>query len=158
MIYTNDINKLSVFLKEDLLLELREFCIEKGNLETGGILVGMYDSDLQSAIITKVLGPPADSKHGRTTFVRGTKGVKKILDDLWKEGQYYLGEWHCHPKALPIASSQDINQMKRIAKNSIYRCPEPIMLIIGQDYEEFVETFYLSINGSDLIEFVKKNK
>ena len=115
----------------------------------------MYDLDLQSAIITKVLGPPSDSKYGRTTFVRGTKGVKKTLDSLWKEDQYYLGEWHFHPNALPIASSQDISQMNKIAKNVVYKCPEPLMLIIGQDYKEFLETFYISVYGNDLIEFIR---
>lgn len=153
--YTNETNKITIFLAEDLLLEVREFCAEKGTLETGGILVGMYDSDLQSAIITKILGPPSDSKHGRTTFVRGTKGIKKSLDSFWKEGQYYLGEWHFHPNALPIASSQDSSQMKKIAKNNIYKCPEPLMLIIGQDFKEFLETFYISVDGTDLIKFIR---
>lgn len=153
--YTNGNNKITIFFAEDLLSEVKELCKEKGNFETGGILVGMYDLDLQSAIITKVLGPPSDSKYGRTTFVRGTKGVKKTLDSLWKEGQYYLGEWHFHPNALPIASLQDINQMNKIAKNVVYKCPEPLMLIIGQDYKEFLETFYISVDGNDLIEFIK---
>ncbi|AZA87565.1 hypothetical protein EG349_12560 [Chryseobacterium shandongense] len=153
--YKNGTNNIKIFFAENLLSEVREFCIEKDYLETGGILVGMYDPDLQSAIITKVIGPPSDSKHGRTTFVRGTKGVKKTLDILWKEGQYYIGEWHYHPKALPIASSQDIKQMKKISKSILYRCPEPVMLIVGQDNEEFIETFYVSINGSDLIEFIR---
>lgn len=153
--YTNEINNLTVFLTEDLLFEIREFCIEKDNLETGGILVGIYDSDLQSAIITKVLGPPSDSKHSRASFIRGTKGVKKTLDCMWKEGQYYLGEWHFHPNALPIASSQDISQMKKIAKNELYRRPEPLMLIIGQDNKDFVESFYISMNGNNLIEFIR---
>lgn len=153
--YTNGNNKITIFFAEDLLSEVKELCKEKGNFETGGILVGMYDLDLQSAIITKVLGPPSDSKYGRTTFVRGTKGVKKTLDSLWKEGQYYLGEWHFHPNALPIASLQDISQMNKIAKNVVYKCPEPLMLIIGQDYKEFLETFYISVDGNDLIEFIK---
>lgn len=153
--YTNENNKITIFFAEDLLSEVKELCKEKGNLETGGILVGMYDLDLQSAIITKVLGPPSDSKYGRTTFVRGTKGVKKTLDSFWKEGQYYLGEWHFHPNALPIASSQDISQMNKIAKNVVYKCPEPLMLIIGQDYNDFLETFYISVYGNDLIEFIR---
>ena len=153
--YTNGNNKITIFFAEDLLSEVKDLCKEKGNLETGGILVGMYDLDLQSAIITKVLGPPSDSKYGRTTFVRGTKGVKKTLDSLWKEDQYYLGEWHFHPNALPIASSQDISQMNKIAKNVVYKCPEPLMLIIGQDYKEFLETFYISVYGNDLIEFIR---
>ena len=129
--YTNEINNLTVFLTEDLLFEIREFCIEKDNLETGGILVGIYDSDLQSAIITKVLGPPSDSKHSRASFIRGTKGVKKTLDCMWKEGQYYLGEWHFHPNGAPQPSGRDLSSLRSIAGSSKTQCSDPIMLIVG---------------------------
>jgi integrative and conjugative element protein (TIGR02256 family) len=157
MIYKNSINSLLILLREDLLIELRKLCEQKGNLETGGILIGIYDLELKSAIVTKVIGPPADSKHGRFTFIRGTRGVKENLEEFWKEGEYYLGEWHFHPNALPTASSQDVNQMKKIAKNQIYKCPEPLMLIIGQDGEDFIESFYISIKGADLIRFYKES-
>ena len=33
------------------------------------------------------------------------------LDTLWKDNQYYLGEWHYHPNSSPTPSRSDIEQM-----------------------------------------------
>ena len=52
---------------------------------------------------------------------------------MWEQGLYYLGEWHYHPKASPLPSSTDVNQMFRFANSSDLKCPEPILVIFGED-------------------------
>ncbi|OJZ04819.1 Mov34/MPN/PAD-1 family protein [Sphingobacterium sp. 40-24] len=153
MVYANIENNLKIHLSEDLLFELQTYCSQSGNLETGGILIGYYEDNNMSANITAVTGPPSDSKHGRTTFVRGTKGLKKILDNHWQKGRYYLGEWHYHPYALPDPSFQDINQMKKISTDHKYHCPEPLMIIIGMEGKSFINRIFASLKGQNLIEF-----
>lgn len=153
MEYANTENDLKIHLSEDLLVELQGYCTRSNHLETGGILIGQYIDNYRSAKITAIIGPPTDSKHGRTTFVRGTKGLKKIFDSNWKKGSYYLGEWHYHPYALPDPSFQDINQMKKISVDHKYHCPEPLMIIIGMDGNVFIERVFASLKGQSLIEF-----
>lgn len=153
MVYANIENNLKIHLSEDLLFELQAYCTQSKHLETGGILIGRYIDNNCSAQITTVIGPPSDSKHGRTTFVRGTKGLKKIFDSNWKKGLYYLGEWHYHPYALPDPSFQDINQIKNISTDRKYHCPEPLMIIIGMDGKNFINRIFASLKGKNLIEF-----
>ena len=57
--------------------------------------------------------------------------MKKVLDRAWKQGQYYLGEWHYHPYALSFPSSADKKQMMDLSQNKQLNCPEPILVIIG---------------------------
>jgi hypothetical protein len=62
-------------------------------------------------------------------------GVERWLAKLWSAPQrtYYLGEWHFHPYASPEASATDAAQMRTIATSAGYRCPEPLLLVLGGD-------------------------
>ena len=55
-----------------------------------------------------------------------------MLDRVWGHRRdYYVGEWHFHPFATPVPSPTDEKQMAEIANTSTWRCPEPVLLIIG---------------------------
>lgn len=100
--------------------------------ETGGILVGFYNSDLDCAIVTNVFFAAQDSKKGKTWFHRGVYGLQNILNKLWtRHNRYYLGEWHFHPGGVPIPSWTDMNQMLSISSSSRIHCPEPVLLIFS---------------------------
>jgi integrative and conjugative element protein (TIGR02256 family) len=123
--------------------------IRKANrFETGGIMVGAYSGDQRTAIVSEITGPTKDSKSGHTWFNRGVKGLKELLVRHWEIKQYYLGEWHFHPRASPAPSHQDRKQMKAIATSNQYHCPEPIMLIIGGSWESYrIAIFVLTAAG-----------
>lgn len=114
---------------------LLKFAREAGRRETGGILVGYYSTKLDCAHVTEVSAPPSDSKAGGWSFERGVRGLAKQLSTLWNASTrtYYLGEWHFHPYASPEASGDDRRQMRAISVNDDYRCPEPLLLILGGD-------------------------
>ncbi len=51
---------------------------------------------------------------------------------MWEEQtSFYLGEWHFHPKEAPDPSEIDRAGIKGISESPRYRCPEPVLLIIG---------------------------
>lgn len=101
--------------------------------ETGGILVGRYNSTLNVAILEDVSGPPVDSKAGKTWFHRGFKGLSRWLRQIWKAETHYLGEWHFHPFAQPEPSGVDHKQIKEISQMNCYQCKVPLLLILGGD-------------------------
>jgi len=108
------------------------YCQAAGDNETGGILIGHYNDQLDRALVTKVTGPPGDSRAGRAFFVRGTRGLQRLINRLWRsKSSYYLGEWHFHPQGDGTPSGVDRDQMERIAKSPAYLCPEPILLIVA---------------------------
>ena len=106
-------------------------CRESGDLETGGVLVGRYSDAHDTAIVTRVWGPPEDSIRRRTSFWRGTQGLQKQLDALWKAREFYLGEWHYHPQGAGQPSIGDKRQMARIADSLDYNTPEPVLIVVG---------------------------
>jgi len=109
-------------------------CGRAGDHETGGILVGRYSEDGAWAIVERVAEPPPGSRAGQTWFYRGTAGVLPALEDLWvRRRRYYLGEWHFHPCGPSLPSSTDRTSMARIGASDSYRCPEPLLLVVGAD-------------------------
>lgn len=102
-------------------------------LETGGILIGRYDSNLRMATISIATPAPVDSKHGRISFVRGTEGISKALADAKKQDPllHYVGEWHSHPASSSHPSAADSKQMQEFALKRLYGARTPLLLIVG---------------------------
>lgn len=157
MIYSSQDNQYHVTLSNEGLGAILKHIKKAGSHETGGILIGAYNEDRSTAIVNTISGAPTDSKHGSTWFQRGLKGLQKLLNSLWGAGEYYLGEWHFHPNASPSPSFQDITQMKAISESLAYRCPEPILLIIGGNHKNFQIRVFLAIRSNNFIELKEPN-
>jgi len=122
---------ITILFDESKLLNYIDDHIRNSDKETGGVLCGYYTEDKVSAVITDFLEPTKDSILGRASFVRGIFGLKEMLDEKWKEGKYYLGDWHLHPYSSPSESGQDVSQLIQNSRDGSLKCPEPIMVIIG---------------------------
>src|ERR1051325_3106003 len=85
--------------------KILQLCKRSHPHETGGILLGRYSDDHNCALVTAATSAPADSRSGRTWFVRGVRGLQRTIDRLWtRQHEYYLGEWHFHPGGVPDPS------------------------------------------------------
>ena len=133
--------RFNLLISECLRNEMHTFCAAAHPLETGGILVGRYNCRHDTAIITTVGGPTADSTGKRTRFYRGAHGLQSTLDACWDQGEYYLGEWHYHPAGAPHPSYIDQRQMRGIAGDVLAQCPEPILIIVGANRTISVQVF-----------------
>jgi integrative and conjugative element protein (TIGR02256 family) len=124
--------RFGVAVEQQHIQQLVRWCVEAGERETGGILIGRYSDRLDLAVVSQVSGPPPDSRGGRSFFERGTRGLQRLLDRVWhRRAEYYLGEWHFHPSSEAIPSGIDRDQMAATARSPSFRCPEPILLIVG---------------------------
>jgi len=137
MRYENKEKNLSISISKVLITTINEICKNASPNEAGGILLGHYSSNLNSAYIMEIKQTD-DSTFGRTWFKRGIKGLKRLLINCWSENQYYLGEWHFHPGNSPSPSRTDIKQMYNICNSTKFNCPEPILLIVGENNTEFI--------------------
>ncbi len=124
-------NDIIISFDESILIKIVERHLKKNQTETGGIITGYYSTNLLEVNITNFYDPPKDSKFGVASFVRGLYGLEKLLQDEWKDGKYYLGDWHLHPYNNPVASCQDRKQLTLNSEDKDLHCPEPIMVIIG---------------------------
>jgi hypothetical protein len=126
--------KVAVVLGEAAFATIKEQALAAGGKETGGILIGRYDSTGNAATVSEATSRPRDSKSGWSWFQRGASGLKDLLRKRWSGGDYYLGEWHSHPGAAPDPSGNDINEMRSISRDPTYDCPKPIMIIAGTPF------------------------
>ena len=131
--YMSSDGRFSMVIDHGLLNSIHRLCDESAPLETGGIIIGSYNEDGSTASVTRIEGPPPDSKGERNRFYRGSRGLQHLLESLWQQGEHYLGEWHFHPAGQPKPSPHDIRQMKAIQEEREARCPEPILIVAGED-------------------------
>ncbi|MCM1295932.1 MAG: hypothetical protein NC311_10360 [Muribaculaceae bacterium] len=122
---------IAIQFEENDLLNYVESHLRNNCCETGGMICGYYSENLLNATITEFCKPPKDSVFGRASFLRGIFGTKNYFEKKWKDGQYYLGDWHLHPYCSPTASCQDLRQIELNSKDKKLKCPEPIMVIVG---------------------------
>ena len=145
---------IGLVISSALLMKMKESCARAHPLETGGVLIGRYNEDHDTALVSRVVASPADSKSGPTTFRRGTQGLQGLLKNLWTRREYYLGEWHYHPGASPQPSATDTRQMQVIAGDDDTGCPEPVLIILGADD---VITVYVFPRGRGAIQLTLEN-
>lgn len=151
-IFYNKDYDINIEIKKNIMKMIYEACELSYPKETGGVLFGYY-LETNFAIVTDMWEEKKKENKSRTKFLRGTKGLKDFSDKLWDEnGKYYLGEWHYHPGSSCIASCTDKDTIINISKNEIYKCPEPIMLILGgRKVEKFTEITYMVSMGKIIV-------
>lgn len=151
MLFIDKENRYRVYLENEIYKRMTEFCKEYYPFETGGILIGNYSADLMTANVLDITSSPDGSKHNKRTFYRSSKGLKRVMDQLWKQGKYYLGEWHYHPDSLSLPSFSDKNQMIKFSQDKRLNCPEPILIIIGGYKNSWNITVRLYINSQEIM-------
>lgn len=121
-------------------------------METGGVLIGRYTEWRDRAIVIEALGPPRDSRFGPFAFWRGLSGLRRQLTARWTEsGTYYLGEWHFHPSMSADPSGTDLDQMRTFASDPNYRCPKPLLVVIGGDPKANIEITVSVIDAGSVL-------
>jgi integrative and conjugative element protein (TIGR02256 family) len=124
---------IAVVIEPMALKSMLDICSRADGLETGGVLIGSYSPFGDQVIVSRVTGPPRDSQRFRFNFIRGIAGLTRRFERAWRQGLYYVGEWHLHPKGSPQPSKTDDKQVLEFSQQPDYRCPHPVLLVIGGD-------------------------
>lgn len=105
--------------------------------ETGGILLGYYDFNVNSVVVVDALPAPRDSNASHGSFERGLDGV---VDAVVEAGRRtagvvgYIGEWHSHPEGYSTApSGDDKYQLVYLTLGLAMEGLPAVMLIVGND-------------------------
>ena len=70
--------RFTVSITVQALSVIRTHALNSEDRETGGILVGRYESDGNVAVIKTATERPKDSISGKTWFQRGVRGLKEL--------------------------------------------------------------------------------
>jgi proteasome lid subunit RPN8/RPN11 len=103
--------------------------------ETGGILVGHFDTYQRVCSIVDVLPSPPDSTEWPTSYIRGFAGLRQQLQDIETVTHAqlgYVGEWHSHPRgASVLPSTDDFKAYGWLGSQMLAESLPAIMVIIG---------------------------
>lgn len=95
------------WVSAEIVSELHQKRESKLPSETGGVLMGVVDTDAKIIHVCVALNPPPDSHGSPSHFERGIVGLAEEINQVAKKtgGQLtYLGEWHSHPVSYLLIS------------------------------------------------------
>ena len=105
--------------------------------ETGGVLLGNFDTEYEKCYIIDILSAPSDSEELPISFLRGCEGLSDEIENIKGKtlGQVmYVGEWHSHPNGYSTNPSvADAETFKWLKSNLDQDSIPSIMMIIGEN-------------------------
>jgi hypothetical protein len=125
----------TVLIDTWIMRKMKEFRRERLPNETGGILLGMIDTQTRRCYVVDVLPSPPDSIEYPDSYIRGcSELLPKVqeAEELTAGHVTYIGEWHSHPeKCSTSASSLDLIAYAKLKADRDAECLPTIMMIIG---------------------------
>jgi proteasome lid subunit RPN8/RPN11 len=100
--------------------------------ETGGLLIGQINSKRKIVYVTRLLGPPKDSRGYAYGFYRGVRDLPETIKEIeQRTGGLlgYIGEWHTHPMGGAELSETDIEAVENL-RDMLDRVPLPTFVTI----------------------------
>jgi hypothetical protein len=138
-INTTTIDGWKIIFDDYIINKMAEFRIKSLPNETGGILLGNFDTYYKHCYIVDVVKSPLDSEEQPTSYIRGCYNLRATIEDMEKMtlGQIsYIGEWHSHPKGCSVNPSVlDITAYSRIQDEMRKDALPVTMMIIGDNKE-----------------------
>jgi hypothetical protein len=125
----------TVAIDEQLVEEIIAIRAKSLPAETGGVLLGVVDTEARSIHIVDALTAPPDSVEERSGFERGTVGLEKNIRNAMirtMDQIRYVGEWHSHPPRISVHPSDiDLTQIGWLAEVLSMENRPGVMLIAG---------------------------
>lgn len=137
------LNETTIEITDQVLLILKKYVQDKGQNESGGILLGGYIPSENKYDFVAVSEPCSSDQSGPAYFIRNKENAQRVINQHWRNSRgriNYLGEWHTHGCERPYPSYTDRNLLKMIIKDKSNIWPEVFMLIVGRK-----NTFYLGM-------------
>jgi len=140
----------TIFLNQNSFLDIASnHRNERLPNETGGIIIGAFDTFYKKIYITNTILSPDDSIEKPNLYIRGIEGVGEELSRIGtvsNNNLMYLGEWHSHPKDYSLQmSSDDKAQFAELLNEAKMNGQPAIMIILGDD-----SNFELYIDNCEL--------
>lgn len=143
-VITQQINDWTIRTDENLMQKLGKSRKDKLPNETGGTLIGSYDMQRKIIYVVDTILSPADSIEKPTSFIRGSYGLKPMVDKIKQitfDNLQNIGEWHSHPSGYSSNPSENDKKLLTSLKNDLQQDGRPaLMLIVG----EHSDTWHIS--------------
>jgi hypothetical protein len=128
----------TVLVGEELIARLAVVRAAHLPAETGGVLLGDFDTTRRLIYLTTTLASPADSAGSPRAYVRGAFGLAEKIRETSERtlGMLrYVGEWHSHPEGSPAApSADDMALYGHLAHEMSVEGYPPVVMIVAGDH------------------------
>ncbi|WP_413112709.1 Mov34/MPN/PAD-1 family protein [Thaumasiovibrio sp. DFM-14] len=120
---------LSVHFSEKAISQLHQYKQTGNRDEAGGFLFG----EIRSGVVTvqSVSTPSKADKRSRFGFSWNKREANKTIQENFRNGLHYLGDWHTHPCSRPTPSSDDTQAIRSTFLDSQHQLNYFIMLILS---------------------------
>jgi len=139
-----EMNGWTARVSNQVVEQLRAHRLTAAPNETGGVLLGIVDYARQRIEVSIGLPAPADSQASPSSFERGVRGLRDVIDHARSATMYqlsYIGEWHTHPdNTCTDPSPVDCELLTRLRMEMKGEQRPAIMLIVGQSDSNLIIT------------------
>lgn len=129
--------ELDLFVDAGVYDKMKSLRKEQLPDETGGILLGYHDFNVNAIVVVDALAAPTDSEASTGSFERGLAGVTDAVIEARRRTAGvvgYIGEWHSHPRGYGAhPSSADKFQLAYLTLGLALEGLPALMLIVGDD-------------------------
>jgi integrative and conjugative element protein (TIGR02256 family) len=98
--------------------------------EAGGQLFGTINTE--QVCVIQASGPYAGDERSRYRYRSNPDAAQRAIEEQYKRGLLYLGEWHTHAENNPSASSLDEDAMRCLISASHLNSDTLLMMIVGR--------------------------
>jgi len=132
-----ELGRYDLFIDNGLSEKLGNLRAAQLPVETGGILLGYYDLNINAVVLVDALAAPTDSKGSRESFERGIAGLRDAVSEATRRTAGivgYVGEWHSHPPGHSAHPSPDDSfQLVYLALHMAEDGLPAVQLIVGEN-------------------------
>jgi integrative and conjugative element protein (TIGR02256 family) len=126
----------TLYADHRLLQEIADARNTKLPNETGGVLIGAFDTARRIVYVVDQIPSPPDSQEWPTLYIRGAEGLRERVEEIERRtlgNLVYVGEWHSHPDGHGCSpSDDDASVFAWLAALRRADGLPPVMLIAGQ--------------------------
>jgi integrative and conjugative element protein (TIGR02256 family) len=98
--------------------------------EAGGQLFGRFHGSRIKVV--EATGPRRTDRRTRTSYVPDRRAEQREIDDRFRRGLHFLGDWHTHPENIPHPSGPDVASLDDTVRRSAHAMLAFVLVVVGQ--------------------------
>jgi integrative and conjugative element protein (TIGR02256 family) len=132
-VVSNFVEEWDIRVSEIIIEKMMDYRRSKLPVETGGVLIGGFDSYNKIVYVVDIIPSPKDSIEEPYSYIRGFEGLLKKIEKIQNiSGRRlnYVGEWHTHQNGVRPSHLDKLALNEQCAEMSLAGLPG-IMIIVG---------------------------
>ena len=97
--------------------------------EAGGQLFARFHDQL--LFVDEATGPRSGDKRSRISYIPYPVAEQREINERFKLGLHYVGDWHTHPEDFPAPSASDLVSIRNCFKKSLHDLNAFLLVIVG---------------------------